>query len=64
MREPHPNHHLCLGATFDELTEMKDEAYTRPEKYPFERFSILLCWTMRALEDAQTTIKEISTHDA
>lgn len=60
MKELHPNHYLCEGATFDELTDMKEEAYKRPESYPFERFHILMCWTMRALEDAQTTMRELA----
>lgn len=49
--------------TLIELEELKIEAYSRPERFPFERFQLVLAWTMKAMEEAMDSIKELQIND-
>lgn len=52
----HLTHHLCLTHSARELEDIKEEAYSRPEAYPMERFTKLSAWLLKVLEDLQDDI--------
>jgi hypothetical protein len=52
MNFDHPTHHLCETKSLLELEAIKNEAYSRPEKFPFERLMATTAWAMKALEES------------
>ncbi len=52
----HLSHNLCETHTALELEAIKEEAYSRAEAYPMERFMKVSAWLMKVLEDAQAQL--------